>query len=376
MLAMLSPPLMPEANIARKLKLAELVLSPAREGDRAKILLGYADGRSITELQRLLGFSRPMIYRRADKALTAGVHVRPKDRYQRPHELEIGDEAKAWALAIACARLRDRGLAAELWPISALARFVSGHVEDTGFARLSGAGKSTIWRILDAGGTLPHEICHCLEKRNPEAERKMAAVLMDWDVSPYAPEAPRADCSDSIYRISVDEKPDVQATRLAAPDLPPAPGQAARVGRVCEYVRYSTLSILAAIDLHTSHIFAGVEGCHRSVAFIASPRQINAHYPKGATIRVVLDNHSTHISKKTMACLNTPPARFEYVHTPKHGSWLNLIECAVFQDGVHLFPAHLHRLYGRTERAHPPEHRRGYASPVVFRWNKFDPGIT
>ena len=42
----------------------------------------------------------------------------------------------------------------------------------------------------------------------------------------------------------------------------------------------------------------------------------------------MLDNHSAHISKETMAYLASRPGRFEYVHTPKHGSWLNLVESA------------------------------------------------
>jgi transposase len=40
----------------------------------------------------------------------------------------------------------------------------------------------------------------------------------------------------------------------------------------------------------------------------------------------VLDNHSAHISKQTRAFLSTLPNRFEFTFTPKHGSWLNLIE--------------------------------------------------
>src|SRR5260370_9445501 len=52
----------------------------------------------------------------------------------------------------------------------------------------------------------------------------------------------------------------------------------------------------------------------------------DAHYPAGARIRVVLDNHSAHISKETRTFLATLPNRFEFTFTPKHGSWLNLIE--------------------------------------------------
>ena len=60
-----------------------------REVERAKVLLGYAAGNSITELQRQLGFSRPMIYRCIDKALAAGVQMGLKDKYHRPHEPQM-----------------------------------------------------------------------------------------------------------------------------------------------------------------------------------------------------------------------------------------------------------------------------------------------
>jgi len=45
-----------------------------------------------------------------------------------------------------------------------------------------------------------------------------------------------------------------------------------------------------------------------------------------ARIRLVLDNHSAHISRETRAYLATVPNRFEFVFTPTHGSWPNLIE--------------------------------------------------
>ena len=55
---------------------------------------------------------------------------------------------------------------------------------------------------------------------------------------------------------------------------------------------------------------------------------------------MVLDNHSTHISNETVAYLGTRAGRFEYVHTPKHGSWLNLIECA-FSKMSRTFLSHI-----------------------------------
>jgi len=76
------------------------------------------------------------------------------------------------------------------------------------------------------------------------------------------------------------------------------------------------------------------------VEFIGLLKKIDAHYPPEALIRVVLDNHSAHISKETVAYLGTRPGRFEYVHTPKHGSWLNLIEC-VFSKMARTFLRHI-----------------------------------
>jgi transposase len=100
------------------------------------------------------------------------------------------------------------------------------------------------------------------------------------------------------------------------------------------------VSILAGIDLHSGHIFAQCEDRHRSIEFIGLLKEIDAYYPPEATIRVVLDNHSAHISKETLAFLATRPDRFEYVHTPKHGSWLNLIEC-VFSKMARTFLRHI-----------------------------------
>ncbi|EQD79371.1 hypothetical protein B1A_01772, partial [mine drainage metagenome] len=109
---------------------------------------------------------------------------------------------------------------------------------------------------------------------------------------------------------------------------PPVPGKHPGIGRDYEYVRHGTLSILAALDLHTGEIIANVEFRHRSREFIGLLQRLHDHYPAAAVIRVVLDNHSAHISKETMAWLAARPGRFEYIHTPQHGSWLNLVESA------------------------------------------------
>ncbi len=75
------------------------------------------------------------------------------------------------------------------------------------------------------------------------------------------------------------------------------------------------------------------------------------------------------------AYLSERPGRFEYVHTPKHGSWLNLIECA-FSKMARTFLRHI-RVTSKDELKQ--RILKGIAeinaAPVVFRWNKFDLGV-
>ena len=87
-----------------------------------------------------------------------------------------------------------------------------------------------------------------------------------------------------------------------------------------------TLSLLAAIDLLTGEAVPLVSDTHKSSDFVAFLKKLDEKYPKGDTIRLILDNHSAHTSKETQEYLNTIPGRFEFVFTPKHGSWLNMIE--------------------------------------------------
>lgn len=344
-----------------------------REVERAKVLLAYAAGKAPTEIHRALGMSRPTIYKCIDKALAAGVSNGLRDCYHRPYAPQISEAAKAWVIDLACRKPKDLGLAAELWTLAALAGHVAAQASEAGFPRLAQAGKATVWRILDAHDLKPHRVRYYLQRRDAQFERKMAEVLMVYrDVNLYRAGAVHDARPTPVFAVSVDEKPGVQALGTTAPDLPPVPGKHASVGRDHEYVRHGTLSILAALDLHTGQILANVELRHRSVEFVALLRRLDEHYPSDAVIRVVLDNHSAHISKETMAYLASRPGRFEYVHTPKHGSWLNLVESAFSKMARsflrHIRVASLDELKQRILNGIDEMNTH----PVRFQWKNFD----
>jgi len=347
--------------------------APKRETERAAILLRYAAGEGPTVIQQRLGVSRPTIYKCIDKALAAGAQSGLKDRYHRPKEPVITQEAKAWVLSLACTKPKDHGLAAELWTLSALARHTREHASAQGHGSLARAGKATIWRILNAGEIKPQKVQYYLERRDAQFEEKMREVLMVYqEVSLQNAARASGEHAGSVITVSVDEKPGVQAIANTAPDLPPVPGKYRTWSRDHEYKRHGTLSILAAVDLHNGEVIAQVHPRHRSREFILLLKDLDEHYPKECTIRVILDNHSAHISKETMAYLASRPNRFIYVHTPKHGSWLNLIE-TVFGKMARTFLKSI-RVQSREELKQRILQgvREMNLAPVVFRWKKFD----
>ena len=133
--------------------------------------------------------------------------------------------------------------------------------------------------------------------------------------------------SEAVAIISYDGKPGMQAIGSTAPDLPPKPGVHAVFARDHEYKRHGTLSLLAGIDLVTGKVHALVKDRHRSCEFIEFLQLVNSVYPPSSAIKIILDNHSAHTSKETKAWLVIQPeGRFEFAFTPKHGSWLNLVE--------------------------------------------------
>ena len=169
-----------------------------------------------------------------------------------------------------------------------------------------------------------------LERRDLLFKQRMAEVLCVYREVKLIKEAAAAakqGPSDAVAIISYDEKPGIQAIATTAPDLPPKPGMYATFARDYEYKRQGTVSLLAGIDLLNGQVHALVKDRHRSREFIEFLKVLDASYPTHTAIKLILDNHSAHISKETKAWLaEQPVGRFTFTFTPTHGSWLNLVE--------------------------------------------------
>ena len=176
----------------------------------------------------------------------------------------------------------------------------------------------------------PFKIKYYFERKDPDFENKMHNILLVYKQVEMQFDANGGiiipDDGHMTHTVSYDEKPGIQAVANKYPDHNPGEGNG-YIRRDYEYVRLGTLSLLAGIDLLTGEAVPLVSQTHKSSDFIELLRILDEKYPKGDTIRLILDNHSAHTSKETRQFLAAfPEDRFVLVFTPTHTSWLNMIE--------------------------------------------------
>jgi len=338
------------------------------EVQRARILLAYYRNTPVAVIARNEKVSRPTVERCIDKALSAGYKTALVDIKRSGRPPIITADAKAWIIKLACNRPVDYGYAAERWTFSQLATHVRKHCEDEGVPCLKKVNKTAIKRILDEQPIQPHKTNYYLVRKDPDFDIKMAQVLVTYQEVNLFNENSDLYSEHKKITVSYDEKPGIQAIAGIAPDIPPEPGKYKSWGRDYEYIRLGTVSLLAGIDLHDGHILSLVRERHRSLEFTEFLQLLNEYYDPTWQIRVILDNHSAHVSKETMQWLKQYPNRFEFVFTPKHGSWLNMIE---------MFFSKMTRAFLRSLRVSTKEELKlridqyineVNADPVVFKW--------
>lgn len=342
-------------------------VSSVAQVQRARILLAYAKGASVSEIARSLNTNRPKVERCIDKALQLGALVALSDLPRKGRGRAITLEAESWVRDLACHKPNEFGYSYELWTTALLAKHVREHCMAAGHPCLSRLGRGTVSKLLARHDVRPHKIKYYLERRDEEFESKMAQVLCVYRDVALMRERGDAD-TGMVAVLSYDEKPGIQAIGATAPDLPPVPGENPTWARDYEYVRHGTVSLMAAIDLLNGKVHGIVVDRHRSKEFVEFLQLVHNAYPPQVKIRMILDNHSAHVSKETRQYLATIPNRYEFIFTPKHGSWLNLIET---------FFSKMTRSMLRGIRVASKEELRKRietyldevnASPVVFRW--------
>lgn len=296
---------------------------------RAKILLLKADGESTDAIANKIGINRKSVLLCIRKFKDGGIENALFDAPGRGRNPEITDDEKAWITSIACQKPVDLGYSAETWTRALLTKHINKNAETAGHIRLSTISQSKVRDILEEANIKPNKIKYYCERRDPDFDEKMHNVLLVYkQLSLQFDEngnlLPLAD-EEIVHVLSYDEKPGIQAIATTSDDL--LPGDKHRtISRDYEYRRLGTLSLLAGIDLQTGEAIPLVRKTHNSRDYVDFLKKLDEKYPKGDKIRLVLDNLKVHTSEETRNYLATVPKRFEFVFTPKHGSWLNLVE--------------------------------------------------
>ena len=302
----------------------------AQTVNRARILLLKADGLSVADIADKVGLNRKSVMLCIEKYVAGGVENALFDAPGRGRNPEISDEEKAWIINIACQKPTAFGYSAETWTYARLTSHINTTAEAAGYTRLSTVHKSTVRNILDDAEIKPYRIRYYCENRDPEFESKMHNILLVYKQLSFQFDEeghfiPWEDDEEVVHVLSYDEKPGIQAIATTAEDLLPDDSHST-ISRDYEYKRLGTLSLLAGIDLQTGEAIPLVSETHTSKDYIEFLKILDAKYPAGDKIRLVLDNLAVHTSEETRKYLTTVPGRFEFVFTPKHGSWLNMVE--------------------------------------------------
>lgn len=314
-------------------RLAHSGMTPILIAQRAKILLYKETGKSSSAIAEELGINRHTVelwvkkYRNRSPETTLDALLNVSEG--RGRKEEITGEAKAWLISIACMKPKDLGYAAETWTTKALTNHIRKNAEAAGFQRLSTITESGVYKILDKCNIKPFRIQYYCERRDPQFDEKMHNVLLvykqlsiqfdeDGNLLPY-------DDGEVTHVLSYDEKPGIQAIATTGEDLLPTEEQGV-IKRDYEYKRLGTVSLLAAIDLQTGEAIQLVRDKHSSAEYIEFLKKLDEKYPKRDKIRLILDNLRVHSSEQVKEYLASIPDRFEFVFTPKHASWLNLVE--------------------------------------------------
>ena len=316
-------------EVAELARLARSRTEPASRVERARMLLAYRETQSFYAVGRNIGVTHQTVERCVRRAERLGVLAALDDSPRPGREPVITDEARTFIVDLACRKAKDLGYPHELWTTRLLAKHIREHGPKAGHDCLATLAQGTVCKILAAHEVKPHKVRYYLERRDPEFDARMAEVLCVYREVQLVKQSALAQEGETpaVAIVSYDEKPGVQAIGTTAPDLPPVPSRHECLARDHEYVRHGTLSLLAAIDLLSGVVHASVEERHRSREFVAFLQRLDAAYPPSTAIKLILDNHSAHVSKETRAWLAAQPeGRFTFVFTPKHGSWLNLVE--------------------------------------------------
>jgi transposase len=299
---------------------------PARKLKRAQILLAADAGQSDETIATTVVVGGSTVYRTKRRFVEMGLEVALCEEPRPGAERKLTGKEEALLVATACSS-PPPGCAR--WTLELLA---DAFVKLTQHEQLS---RETVRRRLAENDLKPwRKDMWCIPKVDAEYVARMEDVL-DLGACPRAGHRPDpgAETPDPTRPVvCFDESPTQLIGEVRQP-IPPAPGRLERYD--CEYKRNGTANLFVFLDAHRPWRRVKVTDRRAAEDFAQCMRDlVDLHYPKAERIRVVLDNLSTHSAAALYQSLPASEARrvirrLEFHYTPKHASWLNMVEIEI-----------------------------------------------
>jgi transposase len=286
----------------------------ARKLKRAQVLLAAEAGVDDETIAKTVKVSGSTVYRTKRRFVEGNLEAALSEEPRPGAERKLTGREETLLVATACSK-PPAGCAR--WTLKLLA---NAFVELTGHETLSPA---TVGRRLAENHLKPwRRDMWCIPKVDAEYVARMEDVL---DL--YAEEP-----DPNLPVICFDESPFQLIGEVREP-IPAKPGQLERFD--CEYKRNGTANLFVFLDVHRSWRRVKVTDRRAAADFAECMRDlVDLHFPDAPKIRVVMDNLSTHSASSLYNSF--PPAearrilrRLEFHHTPKHASWLNMVEIEI-----------------------------------------------
>lgn len=286
----------------------------SRKLKRAQILLAADAGASDAEIERCVGTSGSTVYRTKRRFVEGSLEAALSERPRRGAERKLTGKEEALLVATACSAPPQ---GRKRWILELLADEMVRLTEHDEVSR------ETVRRRLKENDLKPwRRDMWCIPKVDAEYVARMEDVLDLYGEEPD----PRRPV------VCFDESPNQLIGEVRAP-IPAKPGQPERYDY--EYRRNGTLNLFVFLDAHRPWRHVKVTNRRTAKDFAECMRDlVDVHFPQADCIRVVLDNLSSH---SVAAFYQTfPPAearrlirRLEFHYTPKHASWLNMVEIEI-----------------------------------------------
>lgn len=267
-----------------------------RLSDRAKIILLSLEGKTFDEICSELNTSPPVVNKWRKRFKEHGLTgLFDKARSGKPSK--ISSQTRAEVLELAKSKGED------------------GYTNwsQRRIAKKLGISQNSVTRILQEADLKPHKIHYwCGQSTDPEFKSKMTEIIGLY-----------MDPPDNALVICVDEKTQIQALDRTQPELPLRSGQPRR--QTNTYKRHGTVSLIAALTVHTGKITA--EQIDRNTAdnFLKFLKKLDRKY-RNKTLHIIADNFSAHKHKQVKQWLKKKERKIKMHYTPTYSSWLNQIE--------------------------------------------------